>query len=121
MTVFENIDGRIGYPVILKIAVRTCNRVLNISTEGWAEGELCDHHFDAGEWSGLAWDDIWQDEEARVIRLVARRFDISHIQLGEAFMCWGYNEANCEMDALIAGSTIEHEHDAAMMDPEANR
>ncbi len=101
MTIFENISGGVGYHATLKIAIRTCIRILNISTAGWNEIELCDRQVDAGEYSGPAWGDIWQDEEARVIRLVALRFDISHIQLGEALMCWNGNEADCEMDAMF--------------------
>lgn len=119
MTVFENIRGALYFDPLLKMAIRSCIRVLRISTKGWAAAEEADSSYDAGEWSGPAWADNWQQEEDRVVKMVARLFDISHSQLGIAWQTWDHNEGDCEMDALIASGAMTY--DAAMLDPHSQR
>ncbi len=56
-------------------ACRAFNRLLSDRTEGWAEAEACDRHYDGGEWSGPAWGDNWQEAHERCHQIIAERFE----------------------------------------------
>jgi len=58
-------------------AVRAFERFIGISTDGWAEAEGADAHWDGGEWSGPAWTDNWENEHHRVAGIVAARFGMT--------------------------------------------
>ena len=86
----------------MKRAIRAALRLLSITTEGWAEGEACDRHFDGGEWSGPAWSENWAVEEERVIELVALRFGYMPRAVSDAIAWWRTFELDYWMDAVVA-------------------
>ena len=66
-------------------AIRAFDKLYLVSTEGWAEMEGCDAHWDGGEWSGPAWAENWENEHDRVMSIVAERFGISAVDLALAY------------------------------------
>ena len=120
MTDFTYCRGGIGYNPKTSSAIRSIQKLLSITTEGWSEMEAADAHFDGGEWSGPAWGDNWQEEEERVIKVVAHHFGLSPSALGESFHNWQYNESDCYVDSVIHYDP-NLTYDAALMNPEANR
>jgi len=65
-----------------------------------AEFEACDHHYDAGEWSGPAWGKVYEEVEERHADLVARAFDITPNEVWEAAQELEYGEDKCRFDAI---------------------
>lgn len=57
-------------------ACRAFARLHDVHTEGWAEAEHADSHWDGGEWSGPAWGDNWQRADEHCCRLIADRFEL---------------------------------------------
>lgn len=101
MTIFEMENGRFVHSSMLKMAIRACVRLLDLNSEGWEEAEAADAQWDGGEWSGPAHANMHQEEEERVVKLVACRFDISAFQLGEALMGWQYTENDCYLESVL--------------------
>lgn len=59
-----------------KQAARAFNRIMAPITAVMAEAAHADAWFDGGEWSSSAHDRLYEDEEQRVLQLVADRFGI---------------------------------------------
>ena len=73
-------------------ACRAVARLLTIHTEGWAEAEHADGHWDAGEWSGPAWADNWQQADEHCVKVVAERFGLE-----DAYLQNCVHEYDCEL------------------------
>lgn len=84
-----------------KTAVRAVFKFLSISTRGWAYAESCDRTYDAGEWSGSAWADNWENEQKRVIDVVAARFEVPNYRLAEWVSVWPRVEEECFMATIL--------------------
>ena len=66
-------------------ACRAVARLVAVKTEGWAEAEYADAHWDAGEWSGPAWADNWQRADEEATKTVAERFGLERRSPNSAY------------------------------------
>lgn len=82
-------------------AVRSFHRLYAIRTEGWHEGEMCDRHFDGGEWSGPAWAKNYEEEHMRTVKHIAERFGVDEEKLHEWIENMQYYESNKWQDAMM--------------------
>ena len=73
-------------------ACRAVARLVTVKTEGWAEAEHADAHWDAGEWSSSAWADNWQRADEEATKTVAERFGLEDHQLRHCIQ-----EYDCEL------------------------
>jgi len=83
-----------------KQLVKAFNRVLAQRTEGWEEAEACDAQFDAGEWSGPAWGDVWQQVDQEVTEYVAARFNVPPGRVEFAVLEAEHVQQACFFEAL---------------------
>jgi hypothetical protein len=56
-------------------------KLMYTSTEGWYEDEMEDRHFDGGKWSGTAWQENWDNEEDRICKIIADRFEMDYLRV----------------------------------------
>lgn len=82
-------------------AVRSYFRLFAIRTEGWDEAEGCDRHYDAGEWSGPAWAENWEEMERRTVRYTAERFGVNACDLYDWIQFYVNQSMHLEMDAMM--------------------
>jgi len=92
-----------------RIATRACVRVFDNLTDGWERDEACDRHYDAGEWSGPAWAQNWEQAAAQACQLVSERFemDAEHLRT-----LWEYQAPHDHfvhlMDAHADAASLHH-------------
>lgn len=60
-----------------KQAGKAFNRLQNDFHAASEEFEMCDRHYDAGEWSGPAWGRVYEETAQRHLKLVARAYHIT--------------------------------------------
>ena len=62
-------------------AVRAYNKAIFIRFSEIEIGEECDRHYDAGEWSGKAYADLYEKTEERIAEQTANNFGVQLVDL----------------------------------------
>ena len=85
----------------MKHAIKSFIRLYGEGYAELCEYEYCDRSYDAGEWSGPAWDKIYEDRCERIMKLVADKFRIHPLELAEAIDHYERNAEENFRESLI--------------------